>query len=140
MSLAHVLPHVTATLNGLTAVLLAAAFVLVRAGRTAEHRKVMIAAVAVSALFLACYLVYHAIAPTFVFPGQGLVRTLYFTLLFSHIALAVGVLPLILLTVRRGLNDDRPRHRAIARLTFPLWMYTSLSGLTVYLLLYHVYS
>ena len=140
MELAHILPHVTATLNGLTAVLLTIAFLLIRAKRPAEHRVVMIAAVVTSGVFLACYLVYHLIAPTFVFPGQGAARTLYFTLLTSHIVLAVGILPMIVITVRRGLGGNHDLHRAIARVTWPLWMYVSLSGLTVYALLYHVYA
>ena len=139
MQLAHILPHVTASLNALTAVLLLLAYGFIRTDRRAAHRFTMLCAVASSALFLVCYLVYHFTAPIFVFPGQGLIRSAYYTLLISHVALSLVMLPMILVTVRRGLGGQPERHRALARFTFPIWLYVSFSGIAVYVMLYHVY-
>ena len=139
MEFSHILPHITASLNGLTAVLLLVAYCLIRSGRREAHRFTMIAAVVVSGLFLACYLLYHFTAPIFVFPGQGAIRSVYYVLLVSHVVLAVVILPMIVVTVRRGLGGYTTTHRVIARVTFPLWLYVSVSGLVVYLMLYHLY-
>ncbi|MEI6986828.1 MAG: DUF420 domain-containing protein [Rhodospirillaceae bacterium] len=140
MDIPHLLPHVTASLNALTAVLLLIAYVMIRSGKRDAHRKFMISAVIVSALFLACYLVYHVTAPIFVFRGQGAVRGIYYALLISHVVLAVVILPMIFVTIRRALTGCFDLHRRIARWTFPLWMYVSVSGFVVYLLLYHIYA
>ncbi len=139
MSTAGLLPHVTATLNALSALLLVAGFVLARAGARDIHRKVMLAALASSALFLSCYLVYHFTAPIFVFPGPDTVKPLYYALLISHVVLSLVILPFIFLTVRRGLAGTFERHRPMARFTLPIWLYVSVSGFVVYLMLYHVY-
>jgi|AGTN01.3.fsa_nt_gi Predicted membrane protein len=139
MDTAAVLPHVTASLNAVALVLLLIGFALVRGGRRDLHRKVMLAAVAASGLFLAVYLVYHATAPIFVFRGTGLARPVYYTLLVSHVVLAALVTPMIGLTVWRALNGRFEPHRGIARWTLPIWLYVSVTGVVVYALLYHVY-
>jgi uncharacterized membrane protein YozB (DUF420 family) len=139
MDTAHTLPHITAGLNALSAILLLLAYVLIRSRREAAHRVVMLSAVVVSGLFLACYLVYHFTAPIFVFPEQGLVRGFYYTLLISHVVLALAIVPMIVVTLRRALSGRSDLHRKLARWTFPVWMYVSLSGLTVYVMLYHIY-
>jgi uncharacterized membrane protein YozB (DUF420 family) len=134
-----VLPHLTAGLNALALVLACAGFVLVRSGRKELHRRVMIGAVATSAAFLVVYVVHHFSHPLFAFRGAGLARPVYFSLLFSHVALAVAVTPMILLTLRRALRGEFRPHRALARWTLPVWVYVSASGIVVYALLYHVY-
>lgn len=135
---ANTLPHLNALLNATTMVLLLLALAFIRARRIFAHRRAMIGAICVSAVFLVSYLVYHFTAPIFVFRGEGLVRPAYYALLVSHVAAAAMVTPMILMTAWRGLSGDA-RHRAIARWTWPLWMYASVSGIVVYALLYHVY-
>ena len=139
MQLAPILPHVTAGLNGLTAILLLLAWGFIRADNRAAHRATMLCAVGVSALFLACYLLYHFTAPIFVFPGQGPIRLVYYALLVSHVLLSAAMLPMIALTLWRGLGGQPERHRALARLTLPVWLYVSFSGIAVYVMLYHLY-
>lgn len=140
MDTASTLPHVNAFLNSVTIVFLVAAFWLIRQKRIEAHRKAMLGALAVSALFLASYLTYHFTAPIFVFQGEGLVRPFYYALLISHVILAALATPLILVTAWRGLKRTDTRHRALARWTWPLWMYVSVSGVAVYAILYHVYA
>ena len=132
----HDLPAVNATLNAISGVLLVIAYALIRARRIEQHRKVMIAAFVTSSLFLACYLVYHAQVGSVRFPRYGLVRPIYFTILITHVTLAVVVLPLAIVTLSRGLKARYPQHRRIARWTFPLWLYVSVTGVLVYVLLY----
>ena len=132
----HDLPAINATLNGLSAVLLLIGYVLVRTGRIAQHRRVMIAAFVTSSLFLVCYLTYHAQVGSVRFTRYGFVRPLYFTVLISHVTLAALVLPLAIVTLSRGLKSRYRAHRAIARWTFPIWMYVSITGVLVYVLLY----
>jgi len=134
-----VLPHLTAGLNAIAAVLIATGFVLVRSGRPLAHRRVMTAAVAVSVLFLVAYLLHHLVAPVFVFPGQGLIRPVYFLLLGSHVALAVMVAPLVGVAFWRARSGAIARHRSLARWTLPVWLYVSVTEIIVYVLLYHVY-
>ncbi|CAK0744995.1 putative membrane protein [uncultured Gammaproteobacteria bacterium] len=140
MDTAHILPHVTAGLNALTAVLLVIAYGLIRRGQRAAHRKVMLGAVCVSAVFLACYILYHFTAPIFVFAGQGPVRQLYYMMLISHVLLAAVVVPMIVMALWQALAGNTDLHRKIARWTFPVWMYVSVSGLLVYAMLYHIYA
>jgi uncharacterized membrane protein YozB (DUF420 family) len=130
------LPAVNATLNAIAAVLLVIGYVLIRSGRRELHRKVMLAAFTTSAVFLASYLVYHAQVGSVRFTRQGLVRPLYFTVLITHVVLAAAVLPLALITLSRGLKAKFDRHRAIARWTLPIWLYVSVTGVLVYVLLY----
>ena len=132
----HDLPAVNATLNAISGVLLIIGYLLIRAGRIEAHRRVMIAAFAASVLFLICYVVYHAQVGSVRFTRQGLVRQIYFSLLITHVVLAAAVPPLALLTLSRGLQARYPKHRAIARWTLPIWLYVSVTGVLVYVLLY----
>jgi uncharacterized membrane protein YozB (DUF420 family) len=132
----HDLPAVNATLNALSGVLLLCGYVLIRTRRIALHRAVMIAAFAVSSIFLICYLVYHAQVGSVPFPRYGFVRPLYFTILITHVVLAATVPPLAIISMTRGLKGRYAQHRRIARWTFPIWMYVSVTGVLVYVLLY----
>jgi uncharacterized membrane protein YozB (DUF420 family) len=132
-----VLPTVNAVLNGVSAVLLAAGFAFIRRRRIAAHRACMLSAFAVSVLFLVCYLVYHYHAGSRPFPGRGWIRPVYFVLLVSHIVLAAVIVPLALTTIYRGLAAQFTRHVRVARWTLPIWLYVSVTGVVVYLLLYH---
>jgi putative membrane protein len=132
----HDLPAVNATLNGISAILLVVAYLLIRARRIDQHRRVMLAAFTTSSLFLICYVVYHAQVGSVRFTRQGFVRPLYFTILATHVVLAVATLPLAIITLSRGLKARFVRHRAIARWTLPIWLYVSVTGVLVYVLLY----
>ena len=131
------LPTVNAVLNTISAVLLSVGFVFIRRRNVPVHRACMLGAFAVSVLFLVCYLVYHYYAGSRPFTGQGWIRPVYFTLLISHILLAAIIVPLALTTIYRGLSAQFDRHRRIARFTLPIWLYVSITGVIVYLLLYH---
>jgi uncharacterized membrane protein YozB (DUF420 family) len=133
------LPHLNAFLNGTSAVLLCIGYSFIRARNVIAHRTCQIAALIVSSLFLVSYLVYHYHHGTTRFLGSGFVRPLYFTILTTHTILAVAIVPLILLTFYRALRGDFVRHRRIARVTLPLWLYVSVTGVIVYLMLYHFY-
>jgi uncharacterized membrane protein YozB (DUF420 family) len=111
-------------------------FVLIRSRRIEQHRKVMIAAFATSTVFLVSYIAYHAQVGSVRFTREGFVRPLYFSILITHVVLAAAVVPLALVTLSRGLAKRYPRHRAIARWTFPIWLYVSVTGVLVYVLLY----
>jgi uncharacterized membrane protein YozB (DUF420 family) len=130
------LPAVNATLNAISGILLLIAYTHIRARRIQQHRRFMIAAFVTSSLFLVCYLVYHAQVGSVPFTRQGFVRPLYFTILITHVTLAAAVVPLALVTLSRGLKAKYPQHRRIARWTFPVWMYVSVTGVLVYVLLY----
>jgi len=132
----HDLPAVNASLNALSGILLLAGYVLIRARRIQQHRACMIAAFATSSLFLICYVVYHAQVGSVRFTRQGFVRPLYYTILITHVTLAATVLPLAIITLSRGLKARYPQHRRIARWTLPVWMYVSVTGVLVYVLLY----
>jgi putative membrane protein len=132
----HALPAVNATLNGISGVLLIIAYLLIRARRIEQHRRVMIAAFTTSSLFLICYLVYHAQVGSIRFTRQGFVRPLYYAILVTHVTLAAAVLPLAIVTLSRGLKARYAQHRRIARWTFPIWLYVSVTGVLVYVLLY----
>jgi len=132
------LPGLNATLNATSALLLLLGWRLIRAGRREAHRRVMLAAVACSVLFLTSYLVYHFQVGSVAFRGQGPIRTVYFAVLLSHTVLAVAILPLVLMTLGRALGGRFPEHRRIARLTLPLWGYVSVSGVAVYWMLYRL--
>jgi len=132
----HDLPAVNASLNALSGILLLVGYVLIRRRRIETHRKVMIAAFVTSSIFLVCYVVYHAQVGSVPFTRQGFVRPLYFTILVTHVTLAAAVVPLALITLSRGLKARYERHRTIARWTFPIWLYVSVTGVLVYVLLY----
>jgi len=132
------LPTLNAVLNATSACLLTAGFVLIRRGRREAHRAAMLAAVATSALFLVCYLVYHARVGSVRFTGEGAIRTAYFGVLISHTVLAAAIVPLVLVTLARALRGRFDTHRAIARVTLPLWVWVSVSGVVVYWMLYRL--
>jgi len=132
----HDLPAINASLNATSCVFLVTGYVLIRARRIAQHRACMLAALTTSALFLICYIVYHAQVGSVRFPRYGFVRPVYFTILITHVTLAVTVLPLAIITAARGLRGDYVRHKRIARWTFPIWRYVSVTGVLVYVLLY----
>jgi putative membrane protein len=133
------LPHLNAALNATSFVLLVAAFYQIRRGNVQFHRRLMLSALVVSGLFLVSYVVYHAQYGSVRFTGQGLVRPVYFVILITHVILAAAIVPLIIITLRRALAGDFARHRRIARWTYPLWVYVSVTGVVVYLMLYHLY-
>jgi len=133
------LPHINATLNSTSALLLLAGFSFIRLGRIQAHRNCQVTAVITSAVFLVSYLTYHYFHGATKFSGQGLVRPLYFTILTTHTILAIVIVPLVALTFYRALRQDFNRHRRIARITLPLWLYVSITGVIVYLMLYQIY-
>lgn len=139
MTFATVLPHVNAVLNALSTVLLVIAFAFIRSGNREAHRKVMLAAIVVSAIFLASYLTYHFTAPIFVFKGTGWTVPVYYAMLVSHVILATIVTPMVFVTAWRSLHGQFDRHRAIARWTLPIWLYVTVTGVVIYVVLYHVY-
>jgi uncharacterized membrane protein YozB (DUF420 family) len=132
------LPAVNATLNATAAILLCIGWILIKRGRWTAHRAVMIAAFCTSVLFLISYLTYHAQVGSVRFTKSGAIRTVYFAILLTHTILAVTIVPLVLVTLSRGLSKRFDRHRAIARWTLPLWMYVSVTGVIVYLMLYRL--
>jgi len=133
------LPALNATLNGIAGALLALGYYFIRRKRVAAHRACMLSAFAASTLFLVSYLIYHSQVGSRPFPGHGGVRLLYFTILITHITLAAAIVPMALITLRRGLRLDVARHRRIARWTWPLWMYVSVTGVVIYVMLYRMY-
>lgn len=136
----HDLPVVNATLNGLSAVFLGAGYVFIRKGNIKAHRNCMISAFTTSALFLACYLTYHIFVHTLTrFQNPAWFRPIYLALLISHTTLAVVIVPLIFITLSRALRGRFPQHKRIARWTWPLWMYVSVTGVIVYLILYQIF-
>lgn len=134
-----ILPHLNATLNATSFVFLIFGFYFIRRRMVTAHLTCMLAALTVSVLFLVSYVVYHYNYGSVRFTGQGFVRLLYLTILFTHVVLAVVIVPLIVITLRRALRGDYMRHRRIARWTYPLWVYVSVTGVVVYLMLYRLY-
>ena len=132
----HDLPALNATLNGIAAVLLVTAFVLIKQGRREAHKRVMLAAFSTSILFLISYLTYHSQVGSVSYQRTGPIRTVYFTILATHTVLAAAVPVLAVVTLRRGLKGFFVQHRAIARWTLPIWLYVSVTGVVVYLMLY----
>ena len=133
------LPHVNACLNGTSAVLLFTGYTFIRSRNVVAHRACQVAALIVSILFLASYLTYHYNHGSTRFQGAGIVRPIYFTILTTHTILAIVIVPLVILTFYRALRNDFARHRRIARITLPLWIYVSITGVIVYLMLYQIY-
>lgn len=133
------LPAVNAALNATAATLLVVGYTLIRRGRIRQHRAVMLAAFATSTLFLISYVVYHAHAGSRPFPGRGHIRGVYFAILITHIILAAAIVPMALITLSRALRERFDRHKAIARWTLPIWLYVSVTGVIVYLMLYQMY-
>jgi len=133
-------PVIDASLNGTSAVLLLTGRSLIKHGRLAAHRAVMVAALVSSTCFLASYLYYHWHVGSVHFQGTGWIRPVYFGILISHTILAVMIVPMIIITLSRALRRRFDRHRAIARWTFPLWLYVSVTGVVIYVMLYHVFA
>jgi uncharacterized membrane protein YozB (DUF420 family) len=132
------LPAINATLNAIATVLLLIGFYFIRQGKRDAHRATMIAAFSTSVLFLACYLTYHSIRAgvSTPFGGEGLIRPLYYFILVTHVTLAAAVPVLAIITLKRGLARRFDPHRRIARWTFPIWLYVSVTGVIVYFMLY----
>jgi uncharacterized membrane protein YozB (DUF420 family) len=135
-----IFPKINAMLNGLSAVLLVTGRALIARRKIAAHRAVMLTAFATSSLFLVCYLYYHwpGHGGIIYFRGTGWIRWLYFTILTTHTILAIVIVPMVLITLTRGLREQFERHRAIARWTFPIWLYVSVTGVIVYLMLFQM--
>jgi len=133
-------PVIDASLNGTSAVLLLVGRGFIKRGRMAAHRAVMITALISSSLFLASYLYYHWHVGSVHFQGQGWSRPVYFSILISHTILAAVIVPLIIITLSRALRERFDRHRVIARWTFPLWLYVSITGVVIYLMLYKLFA
>ena len=136
----HDLPAVNATLNGLSAIFLVLGFVFIKRGNKTAHRNCMITAFCTSVVFLACYLTYHALVKTVThFVEPAWFKPIYLTILLTHTVLAVVIVPLILLTLWRARKQDFAAHKKIARWTWPLWLYVSVTGVVIYVLLYQVF-
>ena len=135
-----IFPAIDASLNGTSAVLLLVGRGFIKRGNMAAHRAVMLAALVSSSVFLACYLYYHWHVGSVHFQGQGWSRPVYFSILISHTILAAAIVPMIIITLSRALRERFDRHRAIARWTYPSWMYVSITGVIVYFMLYHLFA
>jgi putative membrane protein len=133
------LPTLNAILNATSGVLLLLGWLAIRGRRIDVHKRYMLAAFVSSVLFLISYVVYHAQAGSKPFPGQGPVRIVYFVILLTHVVLAAGIVPLALVTLTRGLKRADAAHRRVARWTLPIWSYVSVTGVVIYLMLYHLY-
>ena len=133
------LPAVNAALNATSALFLTVGYVCIRRGRVTPHKRCMLSALVTSTLFLVSYVIYHASTGSRPFPGVGPVRYVYFTILITHVALAATILPLALVTAARGLRGQYDRHVKVARWTLPLWLYVSVTGVVIYLMLYQMY-
>jgi uncharacterized membrane protein YozB (DUF420 family) len=134
----HDLPALNAALNATSAILLSAGYLSIRSGHRERHRRFMLAALAVSTMFLTSYVIYHAQVGSVPFKGTGAIRAVYFTILISHVILAIAIVPLVIITVSRALSARFDRHRTIARRTLPLWFYVSVTGVAVYVMLYRM--
>ena len=132
------LPAVNATLNSISTILLITGWILIKRGERKRHEQCMLAAVATSALFLVSYVIYHSQVGSVPFKGTGWIRTVYFAVLIPHVILAAAIVPPVLITVSRGLSRKYDKHRRIARWTLPLWLYVSVTGVIVYLMLYQM--
>jgi uncharacterized membrane protein YozB (DUF420 family) len=135
-----IFPKINATLNGCSAILLIIGHSLIARGKRAAHKTVMLTAFATSTIFLLCYIYYHwpGHGGIVYFRGTGLIRVVYFTILISHTILAIVIVPLVLITLTRGLKGQFDRHRAIARWTYPLWLYVSVTGVIIYFMLFQL--
>jgi len=134
-----VLPHLNAALNASSFILLISGYFFIRRRRVIAHRNCQLAALTASILFLISYITYHQHHGTTRFTGQGMARTVYFTILTTHTILAVVIVPFVIVTLLRAWRGDFLRHRALARWTLPMWLYVSITGVLVYLMLYHLY-
>lgn len=129
------LPPIYATINGITAVLLIAAVVAIKKGNKLLHERLMKTCLGLSASFLVMYVLYHVTSDSAVYGGQGAIRYVYFIVLISHILLSVAIVPLVLFTLSRALSGNFEKHRALAKFTFPIWLYVAITGVVVYLMI-----
>ncbi len=132
------LPALNATLNATSFVLLVTGWLLIRSGRRQAHKRCMIAALVVSTMFLTSYVIYHLNVGSVPFQKTGWIRTVYFLVLIPHVILAVAIVPMVLITVSRALSNRFDAHKRIAKITLPLWLYVSVTGVIVYLMLYQM--
>lgn len=145
MEYLHIFPHLNAALNGLSGVFLVLGFYFIRRKEIAKHRASMLTAFTLSSLFLSCYITHHALRTYFFglgptkFTGEGAARIVYFTILFTHTVLATVIAPFILATLWRALKGKFEIHKKLARFVFPVWLYVSVTGVIVYLMLYHLF-
>jgi len=133
------LPGLNATLNGISAAFLVVGFILIKQRRWRLHKRFMLGALVSSTLFLISYVIYHANVGSRPFTGTGTVRMVYFTILITHVILAATILPLALVTTARGLREQYVQHVKVARWTLPLWLYVSVTGVIIYLMLYRLF-
>ncbi len=134
------LPPIYATINGITAVLLIAAVVAVKNGKLKLHENLMKVAIACSVAFLAMYVAYHMTADSTKFGGEGIIKIIYFFILISHIVLSVAIIPMVLITYVRALAQRFDKHKKLAKITFPIWLYVALTGVVVYLMISPYYG
>ena len=134
-----VLPHLNASLNAASGILLLAGFFFIRRRQITAHLACMAAALCVSTLFLVSYLIYHYNYGSIKFTGEGMVRQIYLGILLTHTVLAVVIVPMVFLTLRRAVRGEYRLHRRVARWTYPMWLYVSVTGVVVYWMLYHLY-
>jgi len=132
------LPTLMACLNTASVLCLSAGYLFIKRRNVAMHRRAMLTAFGISGAFLTTYVLHHVLVGNVVFHGQGFVRGVYFAILIPHVLLAVGVLPLAIVTIRRGLRGDIAKHKPLAKITLPLWLYVSVTGVVVYLMLYRL--
>ena len=132
-----IFPTINALLNGLTAILLLIGYYFILHGKRVLHKKIMLSAFSTSIVFLCSYLYYHAHVGSVPFKGTGIIRPIYFTILISHTILAVLIVPMAIVTLVRGLSSRFDKHRKLARWTLPVWLYVSVTGVVVYMMLYH---
>lgn len=129
------LPPIYASINGLTAILLVVAVLQIKKGNRKNHERIMKFCIVLSALFLAMYVAYHMTSDSTSYGGEGIARTIYFVILISHILLSIGVIPFVLVTYTRALMGNYERHKKIAKITFPIWLYVAVTGVIVYLMI-----
>jgi len=134
------LPPIYASINGITAVLLVVAVVSIRNGKRRRHELLMKTCMALSAAFLVLYVLYHMTSDSTPYGGEGPIKYVYYFILITHILLSVGVVPLVLFTFSRGIRSDFVRHRKLARITFPIWLYVAVTGVVVYLMISPYYN
>lgn len=134
------LPHFQATMNLLCTAALLTGYYFIKKENKEAHKKSMVTALSASVIFMVSYLYYHYNVGTYKFGGEGSIRTVYFTILFTHTVLSVVMLPMIVLTVYRAFRQDFERHPKIARWTLPIWLYVSVTGIIIYTMLYHMYT
>lgn len=134
------LPPVYAGINALTSVILISAFWAIKSKKIDLHKRLMITAIVLSGLFLIMYVLYHMTSDSTSFGGEGFIKYLYYGVLISHILLSVVVIPFVLITFARGITNDIDRHKKIARITFPLWLYVTISGVIVYVMISPYYQ